>query len=88
MCRAYRCLALRQLDAGEATLEEAREAIVELKARRDAVVALVGGAPGDALARARALGAAGHAPPALADALERLHRVVLLLQWEPPTKRR
>lgn len=88
VCRAYRCLALRQLEAGEATVQEAREAIVELKARRDAVVALVGGAPGDALARARAQVAAGDAPPELASAVERLHRVVLLLQWEPPTKRR
>lgn len=48
-CRAYRCLALQQLEAGETTLDEARQAIGELLARRDAVVALVGGPQGEAL---------------------------------------
>lgn len=87
VCRAYRCLALQQLDAGEVTLEEARETIGELLARRDAVVALVGGPPGDALRTARAQVAAGTASPELKHAVERLKRAVLLLQLSLPATR-
>lgn len=87
VCQAYRCLALQQLEAGEVTPEEARETIGELLARRDAVVALVGGSPGETLRAARAQVAAGTASPELTNAVERLQRVVLILQWSTASRR-
>lgn len=42
-CRAYRCLALQQLEAGEASEAEARAVVGELLRRRDEVLALMGG---------------------------------------------
>lgn len=81
-CRVYRCLALAQLEKGEATLEESREAVEELKARR-ARVAEALGMPQDPVAavfEARSRQEAGTLDGPLAGAWERYQRLVILFQ--------
>lgn len=81
-CRIYRCLALAQLERGEATLEEAREAVEELKARR-ARVAEALGMPDDPVAavfEARRRRAAQALEGEAATAFERYQRLVIVFQ--------
>jgi hypothetical protein len=83
-CRAFSCAALTGLEDGTVTRADADATIAEVRARRAVVAKLVKApTPGAAVVAARKLLAEGRATPELADAVQRLLRLVMLLSAEP-----
>lgn len=88
-CRVYRCVVLGQLEEGQLSLEEAREAIGELKARRARVAAAMGlEDERAALAEARRRHREKTLEEPAKDVLRRYEQAVLILQLpvEPSPK--
>lgn len=84
-CRNYRCVVLGQLEEGRITLEDAREAIGELKARRARVAAAMGLADERAgLAEARRRKRAKTLGEPEEDVLRRFEQAVLIMQLPVP----
>jgi putative intracellular protease/amidase len=83
-CRAFRCGALAGLEDGTMSRAEAEATLAEVRARRE-VVAMLVAAPtaGASVVAARRLMKEGRATEEIADALNRLLRLVMLLSQEP-----
>ncbi len=80
-CRAYRCVVLGQLEEGQLSEEDARGALAELKARRNAVALVMGLADERAaLAEARRLYRERLLEEPAREALRRFEQLVLVMQ--------
>ncbi len=78
-CRTFNCTVLTAHELGDATLDEAREAIAELKSRRALVAELMGEPDtGAVIGSAKARMQRGEASPELSDALHRFLRGAVL----------